>query len=153
MFFILFQIEIRKEYDDFSFIYFLFSVISFILSFLFGKFSNKFLSSLLRTLKPGDYIKIISEPDELIEKTVKINQLNKNETLFNKTTVFLSKKKLLCEDFLSQSSKMLNTINNKLCLYKSKSKDVYNNLKEKKVKQLYIHFFNICIITLLTKLK
>ena len=45
MFFILFQIEIRKEYDDFSFIYFLFSVISFILSFLFGKFSNKFLSS------------------------------------------------------------------------------------------------------------
>lgn len=36
---------------------------------------------------------------------------------------------------------------------KSKSKEVYNNLKEKKVKQLYIHFFNICIITLLTKLK
>ena len=96
MFFILFQIEIRKEYDNFGLIYFLFSVISFMFSFLFGKFSNKFLSSLLKTLKPGDYIKIISEPDELIEKEIKINQLSKNETIFNKTTVFLSKKKLVC---------------------------------------------------------
>ena len=117
MFFILFQIEIRKAYDNFGLIYFLFSVISFMFSFLFGKFSNKFLSSLLKTLKPGDYIKIISEPDELIEKEIKINQLSKNETFFNKTTVFLSKKKLLCEDFLSQSSKLPDTINNKLCLY------------------------------------
>lgn len=53
----------------------------------------------------------------MIEKKVKINQLSKNETLFNKTTVFLSKKKLLFEDFVTQSPTMQNTINNKLCLY------------------------------------
>lgn len=116
-FFILFQIEIRKEYENPSFKYLIFSIISFMLSFVFGRFSDKFLGLLLKTLKPGDYLKIISEPDELIEKKVKINQLSKNETFFNKTTIFLSKKKLLFEDFLSQSSKMLNTINNKLCLY------------------------------------
>lgn len=116
-FFTLFQIEIRKEYEGPSFLYSVFSIISFILSFIFGKFSDKFLSLLLKTLKPGDYLKIIYEPDELIEKKVKINQLSKNETIFNKTTIFLSKKKLLFEDFISQSPKMLNTINNKLCLY------------------------------------
>ena len=117
IFFILFQIEIRKEYDDPSFEYFIFSIISFILSFICGKFSDKFLSLLLKTLKPGDYLKIISEPDELIEKKVKINQLSKNKTLFNTTTIFLSKKKLLFEDFIAQSPNLLNTINNKLCLY------------------------------------
>ncbi len=115
--FALFQIEIRKEYDNPSFTYLVLSIIFFILYFVFGKFSDKFLSLMLKTLKPGDYLKIISEPDEIIEKKVKVNQLSKNETLFNKTTVFLSKKKMLCEDFLSHSSNLLNTINNKLCLY------------------------------------
>ncbi|MCR5762541.1 MAG: hypothetical protein K6G00_04075 [Treponema sp.] len=115
--FILFKIEIRKEQNNPNFIYLIFSVISFVLSFIFRKFSDKFLSLIKMSLKPGDYLKIISEPDELIEKNVKINQLSKNETMFNKTTVFLSKKKLLLEDFLSHSSEMLNTINNKLCLY------------------------------------
>ena len=116
-FFTLFQIEIRKEYESSNFMYLIFSITSFVFSFVFGKFSDKFLSLLLKTLKPGDYLKIISEPDELIEKKVKINQLSKNETLFNKTTVFLSKKKLLFEDFVTQSPTMQNTINNKLCLY------------------------------------
>ena len=116
-FFTLFQIEIRKEYESSNFMYLIFSITSFVFSFVFGKFSDKFLSLLLKTLKLGDYLKIISEPDELIEKKVKINQLSKNETLFNKTTVFLSKKKLLFEDFVTQSPTMQNTINNKLCLY------------------------------------
>lgn len=116
-FFTLVQIEIRKEYDNSSSIYLIFTIISFILSVIFGKFSDKFLILLLKSLKPGDYLKIISEPDELIEKKVKINQLSKNETLFNKTTIFLSKKKLLFENFVSQSPRMLNTVNNKLCLY------------------------------------
>lgn len=117
IFFVLYQIEIRKESDDYFFVYLLFTIVSFILSFVSGKFSKAFLAALLKTLKPGDYLKIILEPDEAIEKTVKINQLSNNETMFNKTTVFLSKKKLLCESFLSQSHKMQKTINNKLCLY------------------------------------
>ena len=116
-FFILYQIEIRKENENPSFIYLIAAFISFVLSFIFGKFSEKFLDLLIKTLKPGDYLKIISEPDELIEKKVKINPLSKNESVFNRTTVFLSKKKMLFEDFVSQSPKMLNTINNKLCLY------------------------------------
>ena len=117
LFFVLYQIEIRKESGDKSFVFFLITIFSFLLSFVSGKFSKVFLAVILKTLKPGDYLKIISEPDEAIEKTVKINQLSNNETMFNKTTVFLSKKKLLCESFLSQSHKMQNTINNKLCLY------------------------------------
>ena len=116
-FFVLFQIEIRKQVDEFGFLYFVTAVISFILSFIFGKFSDKFLSALLKTLKPGDYIKIISAPDEIIEKKVKVNQLSNNETSFNKTTIFLSKKKFLCEELLTQSAQLPNTINNKLCLY------------------------------------
>ena len=116
-FFVLFQIEIRKQSDEFGVIYFVAAVVSFILSYIFGKFSDKFLSALLKSLKPGDYIKIISAPDEIIEKKVKVNQLSKNETFFSKTTIFLSKKKLLCEDLLSQSAQLPNTINNKLCLY------------------------------------
>lgn len=115
--FVFFQIEIRKQTDEFGFFYFVAAVISFILSFIFGKFSDKFLSALLKTLKPGDYIKLISAPDEIIEKKVKVNQLSNNETSFNKTTIFLSKKKFLCEELLSQSAQLPNTINNKLCLY------------------------------------
>ena len=116
-FFILFQFEIRKEIDKFGFFYFGTAIISCILSFVFAGLSKEFLSAILKTLKPGDYIKLIFEPDELIEKKIKINQLSSNETMFNKTTVFLSRKRMLCEDFLSQSSQMLNTISNKLCLY------------------------------------
>lgn len=116
-FFILFQFEIRKEIDKFGFFYFGTAIISCIFSFVFDSLSKKFLSAILKNLKPGDYIKLIFEPDELIEKKVKINQLSTNETMFNKTTIFLSRKKMLCEDFLSQSSEMLHTISNKLCLY------------------------------------
>ena len=117
IFFILFQIEIRKDTDEHSMLYLVLAVSSLFLSFVFGKLTNFLLSALLKTLKPGDYIKILDEPDEQIEQTIKINQLKIKQSTFNETTVFLSKKRMLCEDFISQSSNYLNTINNKLCLY------------------------------------
>ena len=115
--FFLFQIEIRKDTDDYSFFYFILAVTAFLLSFIFSKLSKKFFSIIIKTLKPGDFIKILSAPDEVIEQKVKINQLSPNETIFNKTTIALSKKKIICEEFIQQSSDNLNTINNKICLY------------------------------------
>lgn len=114
--FIMYQVQIRIDPDTLDLSRLLLAGLSFLLAFVFGKFSDIFLSLLLRTLKPGDYLKILSEPDEVIEKNVKVNQLA-NETMFNKTKVFLSKKRQLCEEFLSQSPELLNTINNKMCLY------------------------------------
>lgn len=86
--FIFFQIEIRRNSDEYSFCYLLLAVSAFLLSFPFAKFAEKFLFIMVKTLTPGDCIKIISEPDEIIERKVKINQLSSNESVFNKTSIF-----------------------------------------------------------------
>ncbi len=151
--FVLYQIENRKtavENQEESF-YLILAAITFLLSFVFSKFSKKILSILIKTLKPGDCIKILSEMDEIIGQEVKINQLSNNETMFNKQTVFFSKKKMICEELVSQSPNYINTINNKLCLYiaidwlkKTYSKEAYREyLLEKEIDALeFICGFN-----------
>lgn len=152
VFFIKFQIAIRQvESSNIDIIYLGFSIISFMISSLCKKIAERLLKYMICTMKPGDYIRIINSKDEIIEKEVKINQLSRNETMFNKTIIFQSRNQLLCETFIEQSQNMQNTINNKLCLFlvlnyvKTRySKEAYREyLLEKEIDTLeYIAAFN-----------
>ncbi len=133
IFFVKFQIAIRlNETNNIDIIYLLLTIVSFIISSLCKKLSEKIFNFMLCKMKPGDYLRILNSKDEIIEKKVKINQLSKNETMFNKTTIYQSRNQLLCERFIEQSKGMQNTINNKLCLYL-----VLNYLKTRYSKEAY----------------
>lgn len=131
-FFILLQIEIRKEADKYSAVYFIMTVISFAVSFVCKKLADRIFDFMLVRMKPGDYLKMIYSPDENIEKEVRVNQLKYDETMFNKTTIYQSRNQLICEKFIELSSNDLNSVNNKLCLYL-----VLNYLKTRYSKEAY----------------
>lgn len=133
VFFVKFQIAIRQvETNNTDLLYLLLTIVSFIFSSLCKKIAERIFNYMICTMKPGDYLRIINSKDEIIEKEVKINQLSRNETKFNKTTIFQSRNQLLCESFIEKSQNMLNTINNKLCLYL-----VLNYLKTRYSKEAY----------------
>ncbi len=118
IFFIVFQILIRAiDNPAIEFLFFGLSLLFFLASFLCNKLSDRIFSIILKNLKPGDYLRIISEPDELVEKTIILNPLNNDATIFNKGTTFYSKKRLICENLVSQIPRIKPTIKNKFIIY------------------------------------
>ena len=101
--FILFQIGIRTDnFINDTGLLFIICIVFFLFSYIFKKISKSIFEKTLLHFKPGDIFKLLNEPDELIIVEKKINQLSNNSTVFNKTTITISKKKIICENIIKE---------------------------------------------------
>jgi hypothetical protein len=84
-----------------------------IILLILEKFIGKIFDLILIHIKPGDLLKILMEPDEIITKRVKLPKI-REDSIFSNPSVFVgfSKKKLICEKYREK--------------IKSETKNLYN---------------------------
>lgn len=104
--FVIGQIKLREyENQNAGLLFILISIVLFILARVFRNLSSKIFKSLLKNLKPGDYLKLSQAKDEQILFEKKKNPFGP-ETSFNKMDVLQSKKQVIAENIISSRFSM-----------------------------------------------